>query len=59
MPKFDNGASEYIRDPIRRELDRRTLRELLLEGAASPRAEMADAAYFDRLRSRVRDAGER
>ncbi|MCY4546796.1 MAG: hypothetical protein OXC28_00390 [Defluviicoccus sp.] len=59
MPKFDNGASQYNRDPIRRELDRQNLRELLLEGAASPRAEIADAAYFDRLRSRVRDAGER
>ena len=58
MPNFDKGASEYVREPIRRERDRQTLRDLLLEGAASPRAGMADAAYFDRLRSRVRDAGE-
>ena len=53
------SVSEYVRELIRRERDRQNLRELLLEGAASPRAGMADAAYFDRLRSRVRDAGER
>ena len=53
------SASEYVRELIRRERDRQSLRELLLEGAASPRAGMADAAYFDRLRGRVRDAGGR
>ena len=51
------SASEYVRELIRRERDRQNLRELVLEGAASPRADMADAAYFDRLRHRVRDAG--
>ena len=53
------SASEYVRELIRRERDRQRLRELLLEGAASPPAGMADAAYFDRLRGRVRDAGGR
>ena len=53
------SASEYVRELIRRERDRQNLRDLLLEGAASPRAGMADAAYFDRLRHRVRDAGAR
>ncbi len=51
------SASEYVRELIRRERDRQNLRELLLEGAASPTAGMADAAYFDRLRLQVRDAG--
>ena len=51
------SASEYVRELIRRERDRQNLRELLLEGAASPPAGMADAAYFDRLRHRVRNAG--
>ena len=53
------SASEYVRELIRRERDRQRLRELLLEGAASPLAGMADAGYFDRLRDRVRDAGGR
>ena len=51
------SASEYVRELIRRERDRQNLRDQLLEGAASPLAGMADAAYFDRLRLRVRDAG--
>ena len=36
--------------------DRQRLRDLLLEGAASPPAVTADADYFQRLRDRVRDA---
>ncbi len=36
--------------------DRRRLRELLLEGAASPPSVTADAAYFERLRDRVHEA---
>ena len=53
------SASEYVRELIRRERGRQNLRDLLLEGAASPLAGMANAAYFDRLRHRVRDAGGR
>lgn len=36
--------------------DRRRLRGLLLEGAASPPAVTVDADYFDGLRERVRRA---
>ena len=39
--------------------DRLRLRGLLLEGAASPQADTADADYFDRLRGWVREAGRR
>ena len=52
-------SSEYVRELIPKDHDRRRLRGLLLEGAASPRAAPADADYFDRLRSRVRNAGRR
>ncbi len=51
--------SEYVRELIRRDHDRQHLRGLLLEGAASPRAGVADADYFDGLRARVREAGRR
>ncbi|HKP78424.1 MAG TPA: type II toxin-antitoxin system ParD family antitoxin [Phenylobacterium sp.] len=50
-------SSEYVRELIRREPDKERLRQLLLEGAASPQAGVADTAYFDRLRARV-DRGE-
>lgn len=50
-------SSEYVRELIRRERDRQRLRGLLLEGAESPRAGVADEDYFDRLRGRIRDAG--
>lgn len=49
--------SEYVRELIRKDRDRQRFRELLLEGAASPPAGMADADYFDRLRGRVPNAG--
>lgn len=52
-------ASEYVRELIRRDRDRQHLRDLLLEGAASPPAVTADADYFDRLRSRVSQVGGR
>ena len=51
---YDN-SSEYVRELIRKEQDRQNLRGLLLEGAATPRAGVADTDYFDRLRSQVRD----
>lgn len=53
------SSSEYVGELIRKDQDRQRLRGLLLEGAASPRATLADAGYFDRLRSQVREAGRR
>ena len=52
-------SSEYIRELIRKDQDRQRLRDLFLEGAASPQAVAADADYFNRLRDRVREAGQR
>lgn len=49
------SSSEYIRDLIRRDQDIYRLRELLLEGADSPPAGVADAEYFEQLRKRVRE----
>lgn len=47
-------SSEYVRDLIRRDLDRQQLRGLLLEGAHSPPGDTADKSYFERLRERAR-----
>jgi len=47
-------SSEYVRELIRKDRDRQHLRGLLLEGASTPPAITADAACFNRLRSRVR-----
>lgn len=44
------STSEYVRELIRRDHDRRQLRTALLEGARSPIASNADAAYFATLR---------
>ncbi|MFM2112502.1 MAG: hypothetical protein RLZZ271_1162 [Pseudomonadota bacterium] len=49
-------SSEYVRELIRKDQDRQQLRGLLLAGANSPPDAPADAAYFDRLRKRVRKA---
>ena len=46
--------SEYVRELIRKELDRERLRTLLADGAASPPGLVADDAYFASLRARVR-----
>ena len=46
-------SSEYVRELIRREREKERLRQLLLDGAASPQTHMADAASFDGLRARV------
>jgi antitoxin ParD1/3/4 len=46
-------SSEYIRELIRRELDRANLRALLQQGAASPVVGELNAPYFDRLRKRA------
>lgn len=48
------SSSEYVRELIRKERDRQSLRGLLLEGATSPPAAPADADYFEDLRSQVR-----
>ena len=50
-------SSEYVRELIRKDQNRQRLRRLLLEGAASAPAVPADAQYFERLRSQVREAG--
>ncbi len=52
-----SSSSEYVRELIRKDQDRRHLRSLLLEGGASPPSVTANADYFGRLRDRVREAG--
>ena len=52
-----SSSSEYVRELIRKDQDRRHLRSLLLEGWASPPSVTANADYFGRLRDRVREAG--
>ena len=47
-------SSEYVRELIRADQDRQKLRDLLLDGAASPAEGVADEAYFAGLRNRVR-----
>ncbi|MBZ8142614.1 type II toxin-antitoxin system ParD family antitoxin [Rubrivivax gelatinosus] len=49
-------SSEYVRELIRKDQERQQLRGLLLAGAASAPAAVADEAYFDGLRERVRTA---
>jgi antitoxin ParD1/3/4 len=49
-------SSEYVRELIRKEQDRQHLRGLLLAGAASRPGSVADDAYFDGLRRRLRGA---
>ncbi len=46
-------SSEYVRELIRKDRDRQSLRALLLDGASSTPAAPADSAYFDALRKRV------
>jgi antitoxin ParD1/3/4 len=47
-------SSEYVRELIRKDLDRQRLRGLLLQGAQSAPAATADDGYFEGLRARVR-----
>lgn len=47
-------SSEYVRDLIRQDRDREKLRKMLLDGANSGPGVVADDAYFDRLRERIR-----
>lgn len=46
-------SSEYVRELIRKDLDRTQLRDLLLAGAASPPEMPADSAYFANLRAQI------
>lgn len=48
------STSEYVRDLIRRDKDRRQLRRVLLDGAGSSPGPVADAAYFTSVRDRIR-----
>lgn len=52
-------SSEYMRELIRKDADRLHLRNLLLDGAGSAPATPVDAAYFDTLRTRVRQHARR
>ena len=55
--RVSNGGygttSDYFRELIRRDQGGDHLRQLLLEGAASPIEGPADDAFFDRLLERV------
>ena len=53
------SSSEYVRDPLRREQDRLQLRSMLLDGINSGPAGVADDAYFDDLKQKVREAARR
>ena len=49
------SSSEYVRDVLRKEQDRVRLRELLLEGAASPVSENVwNAEHFEKMRERIK-----
>ncbi len=47
-------SSEYVRELIRGDRDRQRLRTVLLDGANSAPAAPADRAYFNALRTWVR-----
>ncbi len=47
-------SSEYVRELIRKDQDRQRLRNLLLEGAASPLTVALDEDYLQALQGRVR-----
>jgi len=49
------SSSEYVREVLRKEQDRVRLRDMLLEGAASPVSETVwNAEYFENMRDRVK-----
>lgn len=49
-------SSEYVRELIRKDQDRQHLRGLLLAGAESAPTAPVDEAYFESLRTKVRNA---
>ncbi len=50
-------SSEYVRELIRQDQDRQSLRTKLLDGASSPLTGPVDDAYVERLRTRARKGG--
>ncbi len=44
-----------MRDLIRREQDRQHLRQLLLDGAASPKTPLEEDAFFQELEDQISD----
>ena len=52
-------SGEYVRELNRKDQDRQYLRQLLLEGAASPQTGTVDADTFDHLRSQVRNFNQK
>lgn len=52
-------SSEYVRELIRRDKDRVQLRSMLVEGAQSAVAGVADKAYFTSLRRRISSSRRR
>ena len=49
------SSSEYVRELLRKEQDRVRLREMLLDGAASPLSENEwNADYFEKMRQRLK-----
>jgi putative addiction module CopG family antidote len=46
-------SSEYVRELIRKDQDRQSLRRLLLDAAATAPTEPVDEAYFEGLRNRA------
>ncbi len=46
-------TSEYVRDLIRKDLERQNLRSLILAGAQSATHGFADASYFEQLRAQI------
>lgn len=51
-------SSEYIRELIRRELDRQNLRRILMEGASSPLTDQMTEIDFEDLRNVARGVQE-
>ena len=47
-------SSEYVRELIRKDLDRQHLKSVLLEGASTEPTTPVNASYFEGLRERVR-----
>ena len=47
-------SSEYMRALIRKDQERQVLRDLLLDGAASPATTPMNDEYFNSLRDRIR-----
>ena len=50
-------SSEYVRELIRKDQDIQKLRNLLMDGAASPQGAESNSAYFEGLRNRIKQSG--